>query len=307
MALLALVAALALDHLYPLESLHGSRPRPYRPFTRSVNFLERHFNAGERAHGLVAWLLAVVPLAVGVELVGRLLGALSPLLSWLWAVAVLYASVNFKNSNDAVHEIAQVLKARDIDLARRLLARWRRRPGDLLTDPEIARLGIEQILVRAHRDLFGALFWFLVLGPAGAVLYRSAAIVAHKWGRLEWEDAGEFGHYAGQLFAALDWVPARLTALAYAIVGDFEGAMQCWRTQPVTWTEGGPGVVLASGAGALGVRLGEPVHGNREFEFRPDIGTGEEADADYLLSAGGLVWRALLLWLGVVLVLGLIG
>jgi cobalamin biosynthesis protein CobD/CbiB len=55
-------------------------------------------------------------------------------------------------------------------------------------------------------------------------------------------------------------MPIRVTAASFAVVGDFEGAAHCWRTQAVSWPEAGSGILLASGAGALGVRLGMPVH-----------------------------------------------
>ncbi len=111
-----------------------------------------------------------------------------------------------------------------------------------------------------------------------------------------------------RLLWLLDWIPARLTALSFAIVGDFEDSVACWRTQAKDWaTQAGGenvGIVLASGAGALGVVLGGalPVAG-AEPEYRPDLGIGEAADADLLPTAVGLVWRALILWLLLILLL----
>jgi cobalamin biosynthesis protein CobD/CbiB len=97
----------------------------------------------------------------------------------------------------------------------------------------------------------------------------------------------------------------RLTAAAFAIVGDFEDAVYCWRTQADQWPGDGLAIVLASGAGALGVRLGMPVLDAGEITERAEIGTGEEADVDFMESAVGLVWRALVLWLLLLLLLGL--
>ena len=111
-----------------------------------------------------------------------------------------------------------------------------------------------------------------------------------------------FGGPARALLWALDWIPARLTALSFAIVGDFEDAAFSWRTQAKTWAaqEGGEhaGIVLSSGGGALGVMLGGPLPvAIGEPELRPELGLGEAPDADLLPSAVGLVWRALVLWL----------
>jgi cobalamin biosynthesis protein CobD/CbiB len=119
-----------------------------------------------------------------------------------------------------------------------------------------------------------------------------------------------FGAPARDLLWLLDWIPARLTALSFAVVGDFEDAVYCWRTQAREWAnqDGGvhAGIVLASGAGALGVTIGGPlaVLGGEPLQ-RPELGVGEAADVDVLPSAAGLVWRALVLWLLLMLLLTL--
>ena len=101
----------------------------------------------------------------------------------------------------------------------------------------------------------------------------------------------------------LDWLPLRLTAASFAVVGNFEDAIRCWQEQAPHWTHKAQGVILASGAGALGVRLGQPLEVDGQLKYRPDLGLGEAADADYLDSAVSMIWRAIALWLGVLLLL----
>ena len=98
--------------------------------------------------------------------------------------------------------------------------------------------------------------------------------------------------------------------MSFAIVGDFEDAIYCWRTQAKTWAAeaGGEhaGIVLASGAGALNVLLGGPVPVvGAEPEERPELGLGDLPEADLLPSGVGLIWRALVLWLVLMLLLTL--
>jgi cobalamin biosynthesis protein CobD/CbiB len=95
----------------------------------------------------------------------------------------------------------------------------------------------------------------------------------------------------------MEWVPLRLTAITFAIVGDFEDTIYCWRSQADTWPDAEQGVLLASGAGALGVRLGQPVPNGGEILDRPELGIGDDADADFMQSTVGLVWRALVFWM----------
>jgi cobalamin biosynthesis protein CobD/CbiB len=87
------------------------------------------------------------------------------------------------------------------------------------------------------------------------------------------------------------------------VVGDFEDAIYCWRTQARSWPDPNAGIVLAAGAGAMGVRLGGPVHEIDGVHPRPELGLGELADGPFLDSTVGLVWRALVVWVFALVVL----
>ena len=87
-----------------------------------------------------------------------------------------------------------------------------------------------------------------------------------------------------------------------AVVGDFEDAVYCWRTQARAWRDPFMGVVLAAGAGAMGVRLGMPLAEPGGVDPRPELGGGDSADLPFLDTAVGLLWRALVLWVFVLLV-----
>jgi cobalamin biosynthesis protein CobD/CbiB len=303
MSLFSLIAALLLEHLRPLG---GGNPVSLL-FTRYANYLERHFNAGQNVHGAVAWLLAVL---LPVLVVGGIYGGLyylNPLPAWAFGAVVLYPLLSLKQLGGQAEKVAAALRAADLGEARRLLSLWQGRPADELGAAEIARVGIEQTLGCAHKNLFGVIAWFVVLGPAGAVLYRLSQLLSQKWGGLDQRDFGEFGQFSARAFDLMDWVPLRLSAISFAVVGDFEDAVYCWRAQASAWAQQGIGIVLASGAGALGVKLGEPLSYGGSIEFRPELGLGDDADADYLDSAVSLVWRTVVLWLVLLLLLALAG
>jgi cobalamin biosynthesis protein CobD/CbiB len=114
-------------------------------------------------------------------------------------------------------------------------------------------------------------------------------------------DERDFGWFAARAFHVIDWIPQRLTAFTFAVVGNFEDALYCWRSQAAQWLRPGEGIVLASGAGALGVRLGEPLPRGGAFIDRPPLGTGDPAREESLASLEGLLWRGLVLWLVVFL------
>ena len=85
------------------------------------------------------------------------------------------------------------------------------------------------------------------------------------------------------------------------MAGDFMGAVECWREQAATWRSRTQGILLAAAAGALGVKLGGVLHEDSGIVYRPQFGDGDEADVDYMEAAVGLIWRALVLWLFLIL------
>lgn len=297
MSFLSLLAALLIEQVRPVNT----RSTAYRLFVRYANNLSRHFNAGERRQGMVAWLLGVLPWVALALVVYYLLASISIVLAWAWNVAVLYATMGFRQFSHGFTAIGEALREGDLDKARAELGEWRSEPADEYNSTEIAKVAIEEGLIGSHRHVFGVILWFLVLpGPAGAVLYRLSAILYDRWGRSTDEEFAEFGGFARRAFEIIDWVPVRVTALSFAVAGDFEDAVYCWRAQAQAWMNPEQGIVLASGAGALGVRLGETLHHGGSVSFRPELGLGDEADVNYMTSATGLVWRAVVTWMFII-------
>lgn len=295
MSVVAIIAALAIEQWHPV----GERKNVQAALAAWAAWLEQSFNGGERRHGMVAWLVAVLPWVAAAIVLHLVLEGIHPLLALLFNVVVLYLTLGFRQFSHYFTDIQLAVKSGDMDRARLLLEEWRGASGVVRTREEVIRLSIEEALVASHRHVFGVLLWYLLLpGPAGALLYRLSAYLAWRWKPLS-----AFGQFAQRVFNLLDWPAARLTAAAFAVVGDFEDAVYCWRTQARTWPEPNAGIVLAAGAGAMGVRLGMPVQEIDGMQPRPEIGVGEPADGPLLDSAVGLLWRALVVWVFVLLVI----
>ena len=307
MSFFALITALVLEQLQPLSSRRYLRGW----MSGYVNFFQHHFNAGERKHGKIAWLLAVVPLLLGVAALYWLLHSAHPVFAWAFNVLVLYLTMGFRQFSHYFTDIHQALRAGKLDEARSLLSRWRGIPAHELNAEEVARVTIEEALLASHCNVFGVIVWFVLFsalglgGAAGALLYRLGQFLRARWGGAEQADLGEFGSFAKQAFHLLAWLPIRLTAATFAIVGDFEDTVYCWRTQAASWPDPEVGILLASGAGALGVRLGMPIPQGGLPLDRPELGIGDDADADFMQGAVGLVWRSVVFWMILLLVLSL--
>jgi len=294
---LAVIAALLLEQWQPVgerRGLAGLAPA-------WLDWLERSFNAGESRHGLIAWLVAVLPPLAAAGLLYALLAWVSPLLGLAFNILVLYLTLGFRKFSHYFTDLQLAIRAGDVERARELIGAWRGEPAQQLGREEVIRLAIEEGLVASHRHVFGVLFWFVLLpGPLGAILYRLAVTLQRRWRGL-----GEFGAFAGRAARLLEWPAVRLTAVSFAVVGDFEDSIYCWRTQSHLWPDPEAGVVLAAGAGALGVRLGMPVTGVDGMEERVEVGIGETAEAPFLDGVVGLVWRAVVLWVFLLLLLAL--
>ncbi len=302
MSLVSLILALLLEQWRPL----ADRKYLATPAVRFADFLLQHFNAGERTHGMIAWALGVVPvtlLAIGAY---YLLYHLSPLLALAFNVLVLYLTMGFRRVGHYFTDIHWALKSGDLDRARAILGQWRGGNCERLSVEEGVRLTIEEALVASYQHVFAVVFWFVLLpGPSGAILYRLSSFLHRRWAGEGDPELAAFGSFAAQVFRLLDWAPARLTGIAFAVVGDFEDAAYCWRTQAAKWPDPSLGIVLASGAGAMGVRRGMPFLSNLSPVDRPEVGLGDAADVGFLDSTIGLVWRALVVILFILLLLAI--
>ena len=145
----------------------------------------------------------------------------------------------------------------------------------------------EAILEQANNRIFAVIFWFIVLGPFGALLYRLASVLPKL--KTSHTDM-DFFIATRQLLAILDWLPARLTAFSYAVAGSFEDALFGWRSYHESrfdeFSNNASGILICTGTGAL--RLSSLL--DDKFEL--------SGSYQYLVEAAmGLVWRSLVVWL----------
>jgi adenosylcobinamide-phosphate synthase len=292
--LLAILACLLAQHTYPVK---GRAPL-MAFYGRMALSAAKRLNSGDRNSGVLAWAALMTGVLVPVILITALAAAIHPVAVWLLDLLVLYWTLRFLATTKTLAAIEKALRELDMSAAANLLAQWQGEPVQTDDAGAIARLSAEHALREAHHGAFGPLFWFLVLpGPLGLVLYPLALRAAQSWEHLVEADSRDFGWFAARAFFVIDWIPQRVSAFTFAVVGNFEDALFCWRSQAAAWVRPEEGIVLASGAGALGVRLGGPIPVGETVVDRPSLGTGEAPREDALASLEGLLWRALILWL----------
>jgi adenosylcobinamide-phosphate synthase len=295
MSFFSVLMALLLEQVRPV-----GYDNPVHAVMRSwARAAGRHLDTGELAPAWLAWAAAVLLPAVLAAMVHAWLAHLSLVLALAWMVAVLYLTLGFRQFSHHFTAIRQALDAGDELAARQQLAQWLRIDVVDLPRNELLRHVIQHSVISAHRHVFGVLLafyvcWFLGLGPAGAVAYRMADYVAGRWRRSEGSHPHSvLGQVAEQAWRVVDYLPARATALAFAIVGNFEEAVAAWRGEAERHGPAGDGVVLAATAGAINVRL----HVRAPDELVDIDGGRAEPQMAHLASAVGLVWRSVVLWM----------
>ncbi|MBM3106781.1 MAG: adenosylcobinamide-phosphate synthase CbiB [Pseudomonas sp.] len=284
------VAGVALDALLG----EPQRRHPLVAFGRLAKRLEQRFNAagrGWRSHGVTAWFLAVIPLT----LVATLLSWL-PYIGWLVEVLALYCALGLRSLGEHVTPVADALRNGDLDEARRRVGFLVSRETRELDETAVARAATESVLENGSDAVFAALFWFVVAGAPGVVLYRLSNTLDAMWGYRN-ERFERFGWAAARIDDLLNYIPARLVALTYALLGKTRLALSCWRRQAPLWDSPNAGPVMAAGAGALGVELGGPAVYHGELHERAQLGQGPVADADAIDRGWRLVCQGVWLWL----------
>jgi adenosylcobinamide-phosphate synthase len=302
-----LIALLALAGL--LLDLMLGEPRRWHPlvgFGRLADGLERVlnrvFNRGRFSAGLLAWSLAVLPpVALAWWITGQAFG-------WLAAAvhaALLYFSLGLRSLRDHVMPIGQALLNGDLVHARELTARIVSRDTAEAGAADLAKAAAESALENGNDAVFGTLFWFIVAGGPGALLFRLANTLDAMWG-YRTPRFQRFGCAAARIDDALNWLPARLTALSYALLGNTRQALSCWKAQAPQWSSPNAGPVMAAGAGALGIALGGAAVYNGVVEDRPPLGTGRPAGAADIGRAWRLVAGTAALWMAILGTAGLV-
>jgi len=285
MTLISALLGIAADRLLP--RLHEHRQYDY--FLRYVDWMRERLSGPGWDH-IGSLLLILVPVWLAVALLQNWVD------DWLYGLAglLLYVMtlVYCLGPRDLVVDVdtfCEVCETSDASLLQRAAGRLLNSDEVPEDKAECGQAVTRSVLVGANDRLFAVLFWFVLLGPLGAVLYRSTAVLYQQR-----REPGEFGDSVAWVYSALIWIPARLLALGYALSGHFDAAIEGWRDAHqdiVQGAEGSEAVLADTGYGALGLR---------DEDFSNNI-------VSPIRAAMRLVWRTLTIWLVVLAILTLAG
>ena len=276
-----------------------------------VSWLEIRLNTGRRRrrNGVLAlFLLLLAVLALGLLVV-----AITRRVPFGWALEAVLASTLLaqKELGRAVKAVADGL-AHSLHSGRHAVTHIVGRDPDALDEAGVARAAIESLAESASDGIVAPLFWLLLGGLPGILLYKAAntadSMIGHKNERYR-----EFGWASARFDDLLNWIPARFTALLIAAAaflvrrGDPEAAWATALRDACKHDSPNAGWPEAALAGALGFRLGGPRAYAGEVLELPAFGDGRaELTALDILKALELYWMAMNLLLGASLGLALV-
>lgn len=290
---LTLLCAIALDYWLgePPNTCH-----PLVAFGRWAARLEgifrnpKHTPRLQTALGTLAWLCAMTPCGLGLAYL-----YLPTAGQFVFSVAMLYFCIGARSLRQHADAVRQASTDRDLPLARQRVGCIVSRQTADMTTNDVRRATVESVLENGADAVFAPLFWFVLLGPFGALLYRIANTLDAMWGYKNSRYL-HFGWAAARFDDLLNWIPARLTALSYSALGNFRLAIKAWQNQAHLLDSPNAGPVMTAGAGALNLQLGGPAVYHGQLKQKPWFG-GEHTptDAD-IQRATGLIYKTLALW-----------
>lgn len=295
-----MLAALAADALLG-ELRHG---HPLAGFGAVAAWLERRCNRQSvaawlrRLLGVLALLVLVAPLVFAARVLAD--APYGP----VFELVVLYLALGLRSLGDHARSVERALVADELDDARIAVGMMVSRDTRRLDRRGVAAAATESVLENGSDAVFGSLFWFAVAGAPGVVLHRLTNTLDAMWG-YRTRRLADFGWCAARFDDVLNWIPARLTVLTYALLSRRPlHALACSGRQGRRTESPNAGVVMAAGAGALGVRLGGPGVYHGRVRRRPRFGTGTAPDAATIRRALRLVQGGAFLWVALLLLAG---
>ncbi len=220
-------------------------------------------------------------------------------------VLIVYLAIGYKSLRQHAQAVVKPLKHHQLENAQNAVGMIVSRDTESMQPIDIRKATIESVLENGNDAIYAPIFWFIIGGVPAVLIYRLSNTLDAMWGykteRFLW-----FGRFAARMDDILNWVPARLTALSYTVLGNTRQAIQCWLHQSDQLESPNGGVVMTTGAGALGLRLGGYAiyHGVRKQ--KPHFGCEDDPVEGDIERSVQLIDKTLWLWCVVLTLYGVV-
>lgn len=289
-----LAAALLLDGLIgDPRWLWSAVPHPVAVFGALIGWADRRLNRREAADRQRRGVLLLVILVAAGAAIGAAGAWLTAATSWGWMVeaVVAFSLIAQRDLYDHVREVARALTVEGLPGGRRAVARIVGRDPDALDDHGVCRAAIELLAENFADGVVAPVFWYLVAGLPGLVVYKAVNtadfMIGHKTERYL-----DFGWASARFDDLLNLVPSRLSGLllvlaAAALPGaDPRAAFSAMRRDARHHKSPSAGWPEAALAGALGIAIAGPrrYHGELVRDAWMGDGRAQCTPADIMRS-----------------------
>jgi len=281
MSLLSVIFALLAENF--INRL--SELRRFEAFYRYVGWLRGILPTFAFQTGAVTLVILVSSILFVVWLISAMLGDFLGLFGFLFAIAVLIFSIGPRHLEEDTQNVIKAFENKDYEQANQLASKL---SGRSISEPplQLVQTVRESILLQANSALLGVFFWFIILGPVGAVLFRISVLLKDN----SENETDEFAEASRDLYRIMIWLPARICVLSYAIAGNFVDTMSYWHGVSDLWLRDSEEFIIISGMGAL--RYDHSQDGQSSHSH----GDKEIPDVHLIQQSLSLVKRALIVW-----------
>lgn len=277
-------------HYHPLAGFSRLVSRVEKRLVPLSGRSQRHFQLA----GMLGGLVLVLPFVTFACWLTSL-----PAISVLASIAGLYLALGGHSLAEHALTVQAALEAGNLRYARERVAMMVNRGCRDLDEVAVIRATIESVLRNGNYAVYAAIFWFVLLGLPGVILYRLTNTLNGLW-NIESERYADLGYTVHQMAKVLNWIPARLTALTYVLLGGVWCFSSTWAIRARQWKNRNDGWLIACGAGAMAIKLGGPIVVHGREQIRPWLGKGNSPSITDIGRSIRFIQQGLWLWLGII-------
>jgi len=214
----------------------------------------------------------------------------------LMDIVILYFAIGRKSLYQHALNVAEALEQNDLEKARQKISLIVSRDTGNLSQVKILTASLETLIENSSDAIFAAIVWYLLAGAPGVLIYRMVNTLDAMWGYKNSRYLS-FGWAAAKLDDILNWLPARLTVLSFAVLSGFNRVWSMAFQQGMQCSSKNAGPVMAAGACALNIKLGGAAEYDGLTINKPELGCGHSPQAVDIKRGISLIDNSLILWL----------
>jgi adenosylcobinamide-phosphate synthase len=268
---LQITAAIILDHVFG----HAQTNWAQSLLEQLAKWLKQNFSRNSKQQGLLALALLTIPLVFTSILLHLVFG-------WIFDIATLYLLINMRSISLYANDIKRHLTNKDFVNAHQSLDHISNNKHQTRSEQQIIDVTIQNILIKGNEDILAVILWYIIAGAPGALLYHLINTLSRVW------DSGEnFTYHCVELNNFLNWLPARLSALSFVIMGNTSQAFHCLQQQSSLSSQSNNEAILAAATGSQNLTIAYKTQ---------HLGAGQVAQAEDINRIMLLIYKTTALW-----------